>query len=84
MAKKKSTIHPLYDEITIVTPSGEVFKTRSTCSKKGTLKLGISPKEHPAWTQDSSFLNTKSSHIADFNRKYDGLDFLGAASTQDE
>jgi large subunit ribosomal protein L31 len=79
----RDTLHPRYREITVLTPSGEEFKTRSTYSKD-TMKLEIDPSTHPAWTRDSSFLNTKSSHIADFNRKYEGLDFLSTKGAAEE
>lgn len=76
--KNKSTLHPRYRLVTVVSLNGEEFQTRSTYSKD-VLKLEIDPSTHPAWTRDSNFLNTKSSHIADFNRKYEGLDFLSSA-----
>jgi large subunit ribosomal protein L31 len=80
--QNKSTMHPRYRLITVITPNGQEFKTRSTYSKD-ILKLEIDPSTHPAWTRDSSFLNTKSSHIADFNRKYEGLDFLSSPGTEE-
>lgn len=78
----KKTLHPRYRMITVVALNGEEFQTRSTYSKD-ILKLEIDPSTHPAWTRDSRFLNTKSSHIADFNRKYEGLDFLADAGTEE-
>ena len=56
----KPNIHPDYHEITVKTPQGKTFKTRSTYGKEGdTLQLDIDPSTHPAWTGGTAQLNKR-------------------------
>ena len=59
---KRGTMHPNYREISIVQTDGTSFITRSTY-KNNNLKLDIDIKTHPAWTKETSYVNTKNSEI---------------------
>lgn len=75
----KKNIHPDYHEITVRTPSGKTFKTRSTYGKEGdVLQLDIDPSSHPAWTGGSALVNENSGRIASFNSKFGAINFGGA------
>jgi large subunit ribosomal protein L31 len=73
--KQKASMHPRFREITVIMTNGTSFKTRSTCSSD-VLKLEIDVTTHPAWTNESNFVNLKADKVTAFNTKYQGLSFL--------
>lgn len=75
--KRKSSFHPRFREITVVMTNGSTFKTRSTYGND-TLKLDIDITTHPAWTNESNFVNLKADKVSAFTNKYQGLSFLKA------
>jgi|GEM_PF-837059 len=73
--KQKSSLHPRFREITVVMTNGTSFKTRSTYGND-TLKLDIDITTHPAWTNESNFVNLKADKVTAFANKYQGLSFI--------
>ena len=70
----KKGIHPDYHVITVEMTDGSTFETRSTWGSEGdTLRLGIDPKTHPAWTGGSQHLTDRGGRLSRFNRKYEGF-----------
>ena len=73
-----NNIHKDYREITVITTSGEEFKTRSTYRGKGDNKdilvLDIDKKTHPAWQKGGNRVNEKDDNIRKFKEKFGELD----------
>lgn len=83
MAKKD--IHPDYHKITVKLTNGETFETYSTYGKEnGVLQLDVDPTTHPAWTGGTGFVNENASRIADFNKRFAGLDFMSSSKKKAE
>jgi large subunit ribosomal protein L31 len=81
----KKGIHPDYHEITVEMVDGTKFKTRSTYGKKGdVLKLDIDPSTHPAWVGGTKFINENVSKVAEFKRKFSGVNFMAAKSADNK
>lgn len=76
--KRKASLHQNFREITVVMTNGTTFKTRSTYGND-TLKLDIDVSTHPAWTNESNFVNLKADKVTAFSNKYQGLNFLKSA-----
>ena len=77
----KKDIHPDYHTITVLMTDGSSFQTKSTWGKEGdTMTLDVDPCAHPAWVGGGVVVNENVSKVADFNNKYGGLSFIGAAS----
>lgn len=74
-SKRKSSLHPNYREISVVMTNGEKFITRSTYSND-VMKLDIDITTHPAWTNESNFVNLKADKVSALLKKYDGLKFM--------
>ncbi|MBK8908713.1 MAG: 50S ribosomal protein L31 [Rhodospirillales bacterium] len=73
----KKDIHPDYHEITVEMTDGSSFTTRSTYGKKGeTLKLGIDPKTHPAWTGVHRLMDS-GGQVAKFHKRFKNLGIGG-------
>jgi large subunit ribosomal protein L31 len=74
----KKDIHPDYHNITIKSPSGKSFNTRSVWGQEGdTLQLDVDPTTHPAWTGNAGTLK-KTGQMEKFNSRFGGLDFKKA------
>ncbi|MBL6621809.1 MAG: 50S ribosomal protein L31 [Rickettsiales bacterium] len=81
----KKGIHPDYHEITVEMVDGTKFKTRSTYGKEGAnLKLDIDPSTHPAWTGGTKFLNENVSKVAEFKKKFSGVNFMAQKTSDKE
>lgn len=66
----KKDIHPDYHEITVEMTDGSTFTTRSTYGSAGeTLKLGIDPKTHPAWTGVHRLMDS-GGQLAKFRKRF--------------
>ncbi len=74
-SKRKHSLHPNYREISVVMTNGEKFVTRSTYSSD-VMKLDIDITTHPAWTNESNFVNLKADKVSALLKKYDGLKFM--------
>ena len=75
----KADIHPDYHEIIVKMTNGEEIKTRSTYGKAGdVLQLDIDIYTHPAWTGGNSSINEKAGKVAEFNKRFSGIDFVGS------
>ncbi|MCT4635433.1 MAG: 50S ribosomal protein L31 [Rickettsiales bacterium] len=68
----KKDIHPKYKELKIVIPNGDEFTTSSTYSGESVL-LDVDFREHPAWKGGVASVNTKSSQVTEFNKKFGGI-----------
>lgn len=78
-------IHPDYHKITVKLTNGETFETFSTYGSEGSvLQLDVDPTTHPAWTGSTGFVNENASRVADFNKRFAGLDFMSAGGKKDE
>jgi large subunit ribosomal protein L31 len=74
-------IHPNYHEVTIELTSGKNFKTRSSYGKPGAvIKLEIDPENHPAWTGGTASANQNADKVANFNRRFAGVDLSAIVS----
>lgn len=67
--KRKDTIHKKFRKITVTDTDGSTFELYSTV-KNDNYTMDVGPKVHTAWTQDSSFLTSKSSAAQSFKDKY--------------
>jgi large subunit ribosomal protein L31 len=66
----KKGIHPDYHVITVEMTDGSTFETRSTWGSEGdTLKLGIDPKTHPAWTGVHRLMDS-GGRLAKFRQRF--------------
>ena len=73
----KKDIHPDYHEITVEMVDGTTFKSRSTWGGEGeTLKLGIDPKSHPAWTGVHRLVDT-GGQLAKFRKRFKDFGLKG-------
>lgn len=65
---------PDYHSITVVTPTGESFLTRSTYGQLGDrLQLDIDPTTHPAWTGGEKRIIDRGGRVSRFNARYGSL-----------
>lgn len=63
----KKSIHPKYRMINIKGTNGNIWQVCSTYSQD-MLVLNNDPDSHPAWTGQSRFVDTSSSHINKFSK----------------
>jgi large subunit ribosomal protein L31 len=63
----KATIHPEYEEVTVICACGNVFKTRST--HKGDIRLEICSNCHPFFTGKQKLVDS-TGRVEKFNRRY--------------
>ncbi len=68
----KKDIHPTYKELKVIMANGDTFTTSSTYSGESVL-LDVDFREHPAWKGGVAMVNTKSSQVAEFNKKFGGI-----------
>ena len=80
---REGSIHKNYHKVTVVMTNGEEFITRSTYHNE-TLKLDIDTKTHPAWTNQSGYVNTRASEVSKFNDRYSGLGFMTKTNAPSE
>lgn len=77
MTVMKKNIHPDYHEITVEMVDGTTFQTRSTWGAAGeTLKLGIDPRSHPAWTGVHRLVDT-GGQLAKFHKRFKDFGLKG-------
>jgi large subunit ribosomal protein L31 len=80
---KADSMHKNYRQIKVIMTNGEEFITRSTYHNDS-LKLDIDIKTHPAWTNQSGYVNTRASEVSKFNDRYSGLGFMTKSSQNTE
>jgi len=72
---RKNSIHKNFRLIEIVDTKGGSYKLASTFGQD-VMKLDIDVNTHPAWTQETGYVNMSEGKVAKFNDRYSGLSFL--------
>ena len=69
----KKDIHPKYNKVAVIFPTGEKVDIMSTYGKSDKIHAELYFTKHPAWSGGRTEANAHASSIADFNKKFGGL-----------